>query len=82
MEWGYVRVVLVTLLLVVFLIHLLCVLLGGMLSTLAVNKVHSLSLSELVDFTTGDSSKEFLGECVGDWFACVLSSSACIALKS
>jgi len=32
--------------------------------------VHALGLSELVDLSTGETSKKLLGELVADWLAC------------
>lgn len=49
---------------VVLVVHMAGILLGLMMSTLAVVSVHALGLSELVNFTTDESSEELLGESV------------------
>jgi len=54
---------------VVLIIQVLSILLGVSLGLLTVDEVHSLGLSELVDFSTGDTDEEFLGELVGYWLA-------------
>lgn len=51
---------------VVFFVHLFGVLLGGVLGTLTVDEVLALGLSELVDLSGSEASKELLGEGVLD----------------
>jgi hypothetical protein len=55
---------------IVLVIQVLNVLLGVVLSLLAVNEVQALGLGELVDLSTGNTNKELLGELMGDWLAC------------
>lgn len=50
-------------------VHGLSIALGVALGLLTVDEVHSLGLSELVDFSTGDTDEELLGELVGNWLA-------------
>lgn len=54
---------------VVLVVHGLSIALGVALGLLTVDEVHSLGLSELVDFSTGDTDEELLGELVGNWLA-------------
>lgn len=42
-----------------------------MLSTLAVDEVFTLGLGQLVDLSTRETNKSFLGELVGDSLACL-----------
>lgn len=63
-----VRVVLIVLA-VVLIVHLLGVLRGLALGTLAVDVVGALGLAELVDLTASEAGDELLGELVGDWLA-------------
>jgi len=63
LRWALAGVVLV-ILSVVLVVHLLSILLGLVLGLLTVGKVHALGLSELVDFSTSEASKELLGELV------------------
>jgi hypothetical protein len=51
-------------------VQVLNILLGVVLSLLAVNEVQALGLGELVDLSTGNTNKELLGELMGDWLAC------------
>lgn len=51
-------------------VHVLGVLLGLVLGLLAVDVVHALGLSELVNFSAGKSSEKLLGELVRDRLAC------------
>jgi hypothetical protein len=55
---------------VMLVVHVLDVLLGGMLSTFAVNEVHALGLSELINFSTSKTDEELFGELVRDCLAC------------
>lgn len=55
---------------VVLVIHVLNILLGVVLGLLAVDEVHSLGLSQLVDLSTGKADEELLGELVRDWLSC------------
>ena len=59
----------ILLLLVVFLIHLLGMLLGLVVSFQFVDFVHATGFSQLVNLPTNKSSKEFFCKCVGDWLA-------------
>ena len=63
---------------VVFIIHVLSVLLGMVLSLLAVDEIHSFCLCQLVYFGAGEANEEFLGELVGDWLAWGRTLERCI----
>jgi hypothetical protein len=54
---------------VVLIVHVLNVLLGVVLGLLAVDEVHALGLGQLVNFGTGNTDEELLGELMGDWLA-------------
>jgi hypothetical protein len=56
----------------VIIVHALCTLLGVLVSLVAVIGVHTLSLSQLVDFTSDEAGKEFFGKGMGDRLACRL----------
>lgn len=51
------------------LVHVLGIILGMLASLVGVPFVHALGLGEFVDLTPNETSKEFLGECVGDRLA-------------
>lgn len=60
------RVILVTLTLILLVVEITSVLLGPVLCLLAVVKVHSLGLGQLVGFHACEAGDGFLGELVGD----------------
>jgi hypothetical protein len=54
---------------IVLIIHILDIVSGMSFGLLSINVIQTLGLSELVDFSTGNTSEEFLGELMGDWLA-------------
>jgi len=78
--WGTLAGVVLVVLSVVLVVHLLGILLGLVLGLLAVDVVHTLGLSELVDLGTSESGKELFGELVRDRLAC-LACQQCFIVR-
>lgn len=50
-------------------VHILYLLLGVVLGLLTIKKIHTFSLGELIDLSTGDANEKLLGKLVGDCLA-------------
>jgi uncharacterized membrane protein len=68
--WRLVVGIILVLIAIMIVIELLRTLLGLVLSALTVEEVLALGLGELVNFSTGESNKQFFGELMLDWLAC------------
>jgi hypothetical protein len=55
---------------IVAVVQVLDILLGVVLGLLAVDEVHALGLSQLVNLSTGETDEELLGELMGDRLSC------------